>query len=89
VPLLHLLDAWLCTLTPDDFLAALPLLRRSLSSFDHTARRRLIDKLKQGPQQAGAIATNAAPSEMNPALPAALPLLYTILGIQPPSGDDA
>ena len=88
-PVLHLIDAWLCTLASDDFLAALPLLRRSLSSFDHIARRRLLDKLKQGPQQSGATATNAAPSEMNPAFAAALPLLYTILGIQAPSGEDA
>lgn len=88
-PLLHLIDAWLCSLAPDDFLAALPLLRRSLSSFDHVARRRLIDKLRQGPQQAGTVPVDISPSEMNSAFAAALPLLYTILGIQPPSGDDA
>ena len=41
-PWLRSIDAWLCSLTPDEFIAALPLLRRSLSNFDHTGRRRLL-----------------------------------------------
>ena len=82
--LLSLVDAWLCTLSPEEFMAALPLLRRSLFSFDTTARRRLLDKLKQGPQQSTAPA--ALPQQdVNPAFAAALPLLYKILGIGEPA----
>jgi hypothetical protein len=81
-PLLQLIDAWLCSLSPDDFTNSLPLLRRSLSHFDTTSRRRLLDKLKQGPQQSTAVAI-AATQESNPAFAAALPLLYKILGLNP------
>jgi hypothetical protein len=42
-PLLHLIDAWLCAeLGEEDFIEALPLLRRSFTSFDGHARKRLI-----------------------------------------------
>src|SRR6185437_5074674 len=49
--LLHLLDQWLCALQEEQFVESLPLLRRSLSGFDSTARRRLMDKLKRDPHQ--------------------------------------
>ena len=80
-PLLQLIDAWLCTLSAEDFMESLPLLRRSLSAFDSMSRRRLLDKLKRGPQQS---LSQAAPAEKeaNPAFAAALPLLYKILGIE-------
>jgi len=82
-PLLSLVDAWLCTLSSEEFLTALPLLRRSLSNFDTTARRRLLDKLKHGPQQSTASAATTQ-QDVNPAFVAALPLLYKILGIGEP-----
>ena len=86
-PLLHLIDAWLCTLSEDDFIASLPLLRRSLSGFDQTSRRRLLDTLKRGRRES----TTAAPeqAEANPAFAAALPLLYRILGIEIKDGGPA
>jgi hypothetical protein len=79
-PLLLLLDSWLCELSEPDFTESLPLLRRSLSSFDSVARRRVLEKVQQGRQQT----TEAAPhvrTESNPAFEAALPLLYRILGL--------
>ncbi|HEY4358056.1 MAG TPA: DUF5682 family protein [Acidobacteriaceae bacterium] len=78
--LLQLLDDWLCGLAEQDFIDSLPLLRRSLSSFDTVARRRLLEKLKRGPREHTS-QLPAPTAEDNPAFAAALPLLYRILGI--------
>lgn len=83
-PLLQLLDAWLCELTETDFTDSLPLLRRSMSSFDTVARRRLIEKVQRGRQHSiSAVSHNGTQS--NPAFEAALPLLYKILGLGEPA----
>jgi hypothetical protein len=79
-PLLQLLDAWLCELSETDFTDSLPLLRRSMSSFDTVARRRVLEKVQRGRQQGTPAASHLA-SESNPAFEAALPLLYKILGL--------
>ncbi|SNT09160.1 hypothetical protein SAMN05421770_104122 [Granulicella rosea] len=79
-PLLHLIDAWLCSLAEDDFIAALPLLRRSLTGFDQISRRRLLDTVKRGQREH--TSTNTEPQDENPAFAAALPLLYRILGME-------
>jgi len=79
-PLLQLLDAWLCELSETDFTDSLPLLRRSMSSFDTVARRRVLEKVQRGRQQGTSAASHLA-SESNPAFEAALPLLYKILGL--------
>lgn len=79
-PLLQLLDGWICGLEEQDFIDSLPLLRRSLSGFDSAARKRLLEKLKRGPRDHISPASYPA-GEDNPALAAALPLLYRILGI--------
>ena len=79
-PLLQLLDTWLCELSETDFTDSLPLLRRSMSSFDAVARRRVLEKVQRGRQKS----TLAAPeltNESNPAFEAALPLLCKILGL--------
>jgi len=80
VPLLQLLDAWLCELSETDFTDSLPLLRRSMSSFDTVARRRVLEKVQRGRRQGTSAASPLAP-ESNPAFEAALPLLYKILGL--------
>jgi hypothetical protein len=79
-PLLQLLDAWLCELSETDFTDSLPLLRRSMSSFDTVARRRVLEKVQRGRRQGTSAASPLAP-ESNPAFEAALPLLYKILGL--------
>jgi hypothetical protein len=79
-PLLQLLDAWLCELSETDFTDSLPLLRRSMSSFDTVARRRVLERVQRGRQQGTSVASHLAP-ESNPAFDAALPLLYKILGL--------
>jgi hypothetical protein len=82
-PLLELLDAWLCELSETDFTESLPLLRRSMSSFDSMARRRLLEKLQRGRQQGTSAPLHLA-NGSNPAFETALPLLYRILGLGDP-----
>jgi uncharacterized protein DUF5682 len=82
-PLLQLLDAWVCDLTEADFTESLPLLRRSMSTFDTVARRRLLERVQRGRQQTTGAASHEGTE--NPAFEAALPLLYKILGIGEPT----
>lgn len=82
-PLLHLLDGWLCSLEEAQFVESLPLLRRSLSSFDAVARRRVMDKLSHGPQASAQKGFDGA--ESSEAFEAALPLLHKILGLGEPA----
>lgn len=79
-PLLQLLDAWLCELSETDFMDSLPLLRRSMSSFDAVARRRVLEKLQRGREQATPGPSHLA-AESNRAFETALPLLYKILDL--------
>jgi hypothetical protein len=82
-PLLHLVDAWLCALGEDDFLAALPLLRRSFASFDGHGRQRLLGEIGKGAREAASF--NAIePDADNSAFDDALPLLLRILGVGAP-----
>ena len=83
-PLLQLLDVWLCELSETDFTDSLPLLRRSMSSFDAIARRRLLEKVQRGRQQS-TLAASGSGADSNPAFEAALPLLYKILGLGDPT----
>jgi hypothetical protein len=79
-PMLQLLDAWLCELSETDFTESLPLLRRSMSSFDSVARRRVLEKAQQGRQKSTSAGLQTL-ADSNPAFEAALPLLYKILGV--------
>jgi len=83
--LLRLVDGWLCELSEADFVESLPLLRRSLSSFDAVSRRRLMEKVKHARGKEGQSFT-AYQAEESPAFAAALPLLYRILGIEAGGG---
>lgn len=82
--LLQLLDVWLCELSEMDFTDSLPLLRRSMSSFDTVARRRMLEKAQRGRQQSTSTTSHVL-AESNPAFEAALPLLYKILGLGEPA----
>jgi hypothetical protein len=46
----EVLDLWLSGLNEDSFVALLPMLRRSFSSFDTVTRRRMRTQLTQGPK---------------------------------------
>ncbi len=84
-PLMHLLDDWLCDLTGDDFVESLPLLRRSFSTFDAVARRRLMERVSKGAHESTR-AAKVSDASSNEAFDRALPLLYQILGINADSG---
>jgi Family of unknown function (DUF5682) len=78
--LLHLIDVWLCGLVEEDFIAALPLLRRSFTSFDGHARKRLLAEIGKGARETTMV-DDVEPDGDNPAFERALPLLLRILGI--------
>lgn len=83
--LVDLIDAWICGLGEDDFIALLPMLRRAFASFDRSERRRLLDSLKQPVRMAapggdGQPLLPGAPPQA-PGFEAALPLLLTILDL--------
>jgi len=79
-PLLQLIDAWLCELDEQDFVEALPLLRRSFAGFDGVARRRLMENIDKGPMMDSGV--KPMPDvQHDGAFATALPLLYQILGI--------
>jgi len=78
--LLHMIDAWLQELDEEDFMQAIPLLRRSFSSFDAPARRRLFQALSEDLDAFPA--DSFAADQDNPAFTSALPLLYRILGVK-------
>jgi hypothetical protein len=82
---MQLLDDWLCDLTEDDFIESLPLLRRSFSTFDAVARRRLMERVSKGAQESTHGGKPSA-GTANEAFDRALPLLYQILGIAPDTG---
>ena len=78
--LLQLVDTWLCELREEDFIASLPLLRRSFTGFDSIARRRLMESIAKGPMQDSGMTAAHGTAEDGP-FSEALPLLYRILGI--------
>jgi hypothetical protein len=78
--LLQLVDTWLCELPEADFIESLPLLRRSLSSFDAVSRRRLMEQVRRVRTVVAQVHAAEEPEE-NAAFARALPLLYQILGI--------
>lgn len=79
--LLALLDAWLTELAEDEFVEALPLLRRSFAGFDAAPRKRLLAAIARGPQTVAHAGGAVSPEADNPAFAAAVPLLFRILGI--------
>jgi hypothetical protein len=83
--LVDLIDAWICRLGEEDFVALLPMLRRALAGFDRSERRRLLDSLC-APVRMAAPGGNGQPllpeaASQAPGFEAALPLLLTILGL--------
>jgi len=81
--LLGLIDAWLAGTDAESFLELLPMLRRGFSAFGAVARKRLLERIGRV-EAASAPAAPVSISSIDPAFEAALPLLFTILGL----GDD-
>jgi len=82
-PLLGLLDVWVRALDPADLEGLLPQLRRAFSGLDSMERRRLLSAAAETGAPASAGAGLAAGSDDDEAFQAALPLLQSILGLNP------
>ncbi len=81
--LLQLVDAWVCGLSDDLFLALLPLVRRTFTTFPLGERRQLGERIARG-----AVAPSAPRADIDPARAALpLPVLAALLGL-PLEGDD-
>jgi hypothetical protein len=83
-----LIDSWIGALGEDDFTALLPMLCRAFSSIDRLERRRLLDMLRElthnaMPSTDGQTTSVALPAPVTSGFASALPLLLTILGIDP------
>jgi hypothetical protein len=76
--LLFLIDEWLCGLDEEMFVESLPLLRRALTGFDASGRKRIMQRIAGGRKEASAVPVE---TEDNPAFERALPLLKRILGM--------
>lgn len=80
-----LIDAWLIAVPEEDFDHLLPVLRRCFSAFDSMERRRLLELVRKAPPKARRANTVLTPTEpqTDAAFAQALPLLKTILGLEP------
>jgi hypothetical protein len=72
-------DDWVTALTPDAFIALLPLLRRTFSIFSTAERRQMAERVKQGKVGQG-VATITEIDSDRAAL--ALPLVAQLLGLE-------
>jgi hypothetical protein len=81
--LFALIDDWLTAVPEDGFVELLPVMRRAVGAFDAMERRRLLEKVKSGMREEVAGPIAAAQEGFPPAFERALPLLKTILGINP------
>jgi hypothetical protein len=76
------LDGWVTGLAGDTFTALLPLLRRTLATFDPAERRRLGDRVRQGPARPVALVSPDGAATFDVArAEAVLPLVARLLGI--------
>jgi hypothetical protein len=81
--LFALIDDWLMGVPEDGFVELLPVMRRAVGAFDAMERRRLLEKVKSGVHEEIAALTTPTQAGFPPAFEKALPLLKTILGIDP------
>lgn len=82
--LLASIDQWLAALGEDDFTQQLPMLARAFASIDKIERRRMLDILKHPAGATAVVATRAGDDDTeSPGFASALPLLLTILGLDP------
>ncbi len=80
--LLTVLDAWLLELDEEEMVPLLPVLRRAFVSVGAIERRRLLRSIAAGATAAGPARHVGASAEAPAAFAAAMPLLWTILGLE-------
>jgi hypothetical protein len=71
-------DGWLTGVNEEEFMALLPMLRRSFAGFDSMERRRLLDAIRR---PAGTSAPTAQDDDDAPGFHKSVPLLKLILGL--------
>lgn len=81
--LFALIDDWLLSAPEDAFIELLPVMRRAIGAFDAMERRNLLEKIRRGIREVETAPAIADRTEMPPAFVKALPLLKTILGLEP------
>jgi hypothetical protein len=80
--LFGLIDRWLTDQADEDFIEVLPMLRRAFGGFGASERRRLMTAVERGKTAGTGAARAAGADDEAPGFEAALPLLFTILGIE-------
>ncbi|MBX2804813.1 MAG: hypothetical protein KTR19_02480 [Hyphomicrobiales bacterium] len=79
--LLAILDGWMARQTEEAFTNMLPMLRMVFSGLDKTERRHLLDRVRQPVSAAERQPQSDAANRDAPGFEAALPMLFTILGL--------
>jgi Family of unknown function (DUF5682) len=77
IDLLGLLDEWVATLDPDEFVRVLPLLRRTFSTFEPAERRAIGERLRRGTTRTVTVHSDVDEARAE----AALPVVATLLGL--------
>jgi hypothetical protein len=77
----QVLDDWVTTLTPDHFITALPLLRRTFSTFQTAERRQMGNRVASGVKRSASVRVSADEFDEDRANKA-LPLLAQLLGLK-------
>ena len=76
-----LVDQWVRKLSEDDFIALLPLMRRTFSQFSHAERRKIGEKAKKGEVAVGDVATSSDKDIDAERAMRAMPIVAQLLGI--------
>jgi Family of unknown function (DUF5682) len=76
----QVLDAWVAGLSPDNFVAVLPLLRRTFATFSSPERQQMGEKVAKGQVASKFIVTNTPDFNADQALQA-LPIIAQLLGL--------
>lgn len=82
----NLVNEWIRNLSEEDFIALLPLMRRTFAHFSQAERRKIGEKASQGAATNLAIPTNEANIDHERAMKA-MPVVMQLLGIETPSSN--
>ncbi len=77
----NLINEWIRSLSEEDFIALLPLMRRTFAHFSQAERRKIGEKVKQGAATTLTVPTNEAHIDHERAMQA-MPVVMQLLGIE-------
>src|SRR5690606_17468994 len=78
----HLVDQWVKNLNEEDFIALLPIMRRTFSQFSHAERRKIGEKAKRGDAGNVALLTSSDGNYDHERAMKAIPVVAQLLGIK-------